>query len=221
MNFGGILQEVASVAGTFDLRLVIILFLICSVGEFGLVSIPYLLETIWLSLGYNFSTGVLTPYNLGLLWLVAQAGRQTGAIVLFYCGRFGSVPVVKLYQKYVKGRLSGKLSANPSGSLKFFGGINYLSPFSVAVGRLFGLRVPLSLAVGANRRLRANILGILLSSLIWDGIYISLGVFGGKMQLKPSQMILYSLIGLTLVYAMTLTVRHLRRQSILSKDSAK
>lgn len=221
MNFSALLQEVLSIAGTFDAKLVIFLFLICSIGEFGLVSIPYLLETIWLSSGYNFSTGVLAPYHLGFLWLVAQIARQTGAIVLFYCGWFGSVPVMKFYQKYIKAHSSGKLAANRSGSLKFLSEINCLSPYSIAAGRLFGLRVPLSLAVGANRRLSTNVMGILLSSLIWDGIYILLGTFGGRIQLKPSQMMLYSLIGLTLLYVVTLTVRHLRRRRILSSNRAK
>ncbi|RJQ39377.1 MAG: hypothetical protein C4555_03390 [Dehalococcoidia bacterium] len=220
MNFSELLQSVLAIAGTFDTRLVIFLFLICAIGEFGLVSIPYLLETVWLSSGYNFSTGALTFYHLGLLWLVAQVARQAGAIVLFYGGRFGSVPVAKFYQKYIKARLATKLAANPAGSFKFLSGMNYLSPYSVAAGRLLGLRVPLSLAVGANRRLSTNMLGILMSSLIWDGIYISLGAFGGRIQLKPSHMMLYSLVGLTLLYVVTLTVRHFRRRAPV-KDNAK
>jgi membrane protein DedA with SNARE-associated domain len=217
MNFAGLIQEAFKIAGTYDLKLVVFLFLICAIGEFGLISIPYLLETIWLSSGYNFSIGVLNPYHLVFLWLVAQVARQTGAIILFYCGRFGSVPFVKLYQKYIKARLSKKLS-NQSSPFKFFK-MNVLSPFSVAAGRLLGLRIPLSLAVGANRQLRTNILGILLASLIWDSIYIVLGIFGGRIQLKPSQMMLYSLVGLTAIYVVTLTVRYLRQRSTRSKDS--
>lgn len=218
MSFSGILQAALAVAGTFDARLIIFLFLICMIGEFGLISIPYLLETIWLSSGFNASTGALLLYQLVLLWLVAQAGRQIGAALLCYGGRWGFVPVTKFYQKYLKARLVGKLSPKQVSSLKFIGGINVLSPYTVAAGRLFGLRIPLSLAVGANRRLGTNMLGILLASLIWDTAYILLGVFGGSIQLKPTQMILYSIIGLSVLYATTLMVRYLRRRQLLSRE---
>jgi len=220
MNLDWVFQEALTVAGTFNVRLIVFLFLICLIGEFGLVAIPYLLETVWLSSGYNASTGVLLLYQLVFLWLAAQAGRQIGAAMLGCCGRWGFVPVARFYQKYIKARLAGKLSPKQASSFKFIGRVNVLSPYAVAAGRLFGLRVPLSLAVGANRRLRTNMLGILLASLIWDGVYILLGVFGGKIKLEPSQMILYSLIGLTALYAVTLTVRYLRRRRALSREAA-
>ena len=219
MNLEALVQEAFKMAGTYDFKLIIFLFLICAIGEFGLISIPYLLETVWLSSGYNFSIGLLTPFHLLFLWLVAQVARQTGAVILFYCGRFGSVPVMKFYQKYIKARLSKKLS-NQASPFKFFK-MNVLSPFSVAMGRLLGLRVPLSLAVGAKRQLRTNILGILIASLIWDSTYIVLGIFGGRIQLKPSQMMIFSLIGLTVIYVVTLTVRYLRQRSTIQKGNAR
>lgn len=211
MNLQSILQEVLTFAGTFNPKLVIFLFLICLVGEFGLFSIPYLLETIWLLSGYNLSAGVLSPFHLVLLWLVAQVGRQTGTTMLYYLGRFGSMPLRKLYRKHFEASLSDKLS-NHIIPFKLFRKLNYLSPFSVASGRLFGLRIPLTLTLGVNRQLRTLSLGVLLSSLVWDGIYISLGTAGGHAGLKPTQMILYSLLGLTLLYAVTFTVRRLKRR---------
>lgn len=220
MNLESILQEVLSFAGTFNPKLVIFLFLICSIGEFSLFSIPYLLETVWLLSGYNLGTGVLPPFHLVLLWLVAQAGRQTGATVLYYLGRFGSMPLRKLYRRYFEASLSNKLSDNNVMPFKLFRRIDYLSPFSIALGRLFGLRIPLTLTLGVKRQLRTLSLGILLSSLVWDSIYISLGIAGGRVVLKPTQMILYSLIGLTLLYTVTFTIRRLLRRR-LSKESVK
>ncbi|MCD5401265.1 hypothetical protein LR013_01540 [candidate division NPL-UPA2 bacterium] len=147
-----------------------------------------------------------------LLWLVAQVGRQTGATILYCLVRFGSMPLRKLYRKHFEASLSDKLSDNNVMPFKLFRRLNYLSPFSIALGRLFGLRFPLTLTMGINRQFKTLSLGVLLSSLVWDGIYISLGIAGGHAALEPTQMILYSLIGLTLLYAVTFTARHLRRR---------
>jgi membrane-associated protein len=212
MSFEGIAQEILSIAGTFNLKLIIFLFLICSIGEFGLFSIPYLLETIWLLSGYNLGSGVLAPYKMVLLWLIAQAGRQTGAILLYYLGQYGSMPLKKLYRRYFEASISNKLSGNDSFPIRLFGKINYLSPFSIALGRLIGLRIPLTLTLGAKKQFKTLLVGVLLSSLIWDGIYILLGLAGGHTALKPTQMMLYSLIGLTVLYVVTFTVRQLRRR---------
>ena len=217
MSLESILQYVLSFAGTFNPKLIIFLFLICSIGEFGLFSIPYLLETIWLLSGYNLGSGVLDPYHMILLWLVAQAGRQTGAILLYYLGQFGSLPLKKLYRRYFEASISNRLSGNNAMPIRFFGKINYLSPFSIALGRLFGLRIPLTLTLGAKKQFRALLLGVLLASLVWDGVYILLGLAGGHTTLKPTQMLLYSLIGLTILYLVTFTVRQLKRR--LSGDS--
>jgi membrane-associated protein len=219
MNLENILQQVLSFTGTFNPNLVIALFLICSIGEFG-ASIPYLLETIWLLSGYHLGTGVLSPFHLVLLWLVAQAGRQLGATMLYHLSRFGSIPLMKLYRKYFGASLSEKVSRSNAMPFKLLRKINYLSPFSIALGRLFGLRIPLTLTLGAGRQLRILSLGVLLSSLIWDSIYISLGVVGGKAVLKPVEMILYSLIGLTVLYVVTFVIRRLSRLRS-SKDNVK
>jgi len=219
MNLESILQQVLSFAGTFNYKLVIFLFLICSIGEFG-ASVPYLLETVWLLSGYHLGAAILSPFHMVLLWLVAQLGRQTGAIMLYHLSRFGSMPLMKVYQKYFATSLSGKLSENNVMPLKLLRRINYLSPFSIASGRLLGLRVPLTLTLGIKRQLKTLSMGVLLSSLVWDTIYIVLGtVTGANVVLKPAQMILYSLIGLTILYAATFAFRRLSRLR-LSKDSA-
>ena len=77
MNLEALFQQAFTLAGTFNPTLVVFLFIICFIGEFG-ICIPYLLETIWLMSGYNFGTGVIPLVDLLLLWLVAQVGRQAG-----------------------------------------------------------------------------------------------------------------------------------------------
>ncbi len=208
MNLEDILQQVLNVAGTFNLELVILLFLICSIGEFG-ISIPYLLETIWLLSGYHLVIGKMSPFDLVLLWLVAQAGRQSGATALFYFSRLGSMPLKRLYQKYLGAILSEKLAGSNALPLKLLRRVSELTPFTVAVGRFFGLRLPLTLTLAVQRRLKTLLPGVLLQSLVWDGIYIALGVVGGHAALKPIEMLLYSLVGLTVLYVLTFVIRHL------------
>jgi membrane-associated protein len=210
MGLESILQQILVFTGTFSPMLIGLLFLICSVGEFG-ASIPYLLETVWLLTGYHVGTGVFSPLNLVLLWLVAQVGRQTGATALYLLSRFGSMPLKGIYQKYFRANLSSWLSSNNNGRFKLLNRINYLSPFSIAFGWLFGLRIPLSITLGVKRQFRTLSLSVLLSSLVWDGIYISLGMFGASVVLKPIQMIIYSLIGITVLYVVTFSVRRLSR----------
>lgn len=220
MNLESILQQILNFTGTFNFNLIIFLFLICSIGEFSF-SVPYLLETVWILSGYNLGTGTFSFYHLVLLWLVAQAGRQTGAAGLYHLSRLGSIPIMKLYQKYLEASVSKKLSNNNSAPVKFVRKINYLSPFSIALGRLIWMRIPLTLTLGIKRKPKVLSAGVFLSSLVWDSVYISIGVIGASATLKPIQMILYSLIGLTVLYTVTFAIRHLpkllRRQ--LPKDA--
>jgi membrane-associated protein len=209
MNVEALIQQAFNLAGTFNPTLVIFLFIICFVGEFT-VGIPYLLETIWLLSGYNFGNGAIPLIDLFLLLLVALIGREAGAITIAYLGRFGSGPIVKFYNKHFEASMAQKMAENSSSKVSFFRKINFMSPFSVAMGRLLWLRIPLSLILGAKKQMKALALGILLASLAWDGIYIVLGVvIGAKATIEPGQMLIYSLIGLTLLYAGTFAVRHL------------
>jgi membrane protein DedA with SNARE-associated domain len=217
MNLASIAQQVLNLAGTFNPKLLVFLFLICSIGELG-VSVPYVLETVWLSSGYNISTGALSPSEFVLLWFVAQSGRQTGSIALYYFGQFGTMPLTKLYRKYFKVGVSEGLFKKNSLPFRLFRGLDFLSPLSIALGRLIGLRIPLTLALGFKRQLRTLLIAVFLSSLIFDGIWISLGVFGGHMSLNPTEMILSSFIALTLLYGVTFAFKRLSKRKLAAND---
>jgi membrane-associated protein len=209
MNFEALIQQAFNLAGTFNTTLVIFLLIICFIGEFGFC-IPYLLETIWLMSGYNFGTGAIPLIDVLLLWLVALIGREAGAFMLAYVGKFGSTPIVKFYNKHFEASVAEKMAENESAKVSWYRRINFLSPFSIAMGRLIWLRIPLSLILGAKKQLKTLSLGILMSALVWDGMYIALGaVVGAHTSLKPSQMILFSLVGLTLLYVGTFAAKHL------------
>jgi membrane-associated protein len=212
MSLQGIVQQVFSFAGSFNANLLIFLFLICAIGELG-ITIPYLLETVWLLSGFNVSNGTLSVCQVFILWLTAQAGRQGGAILLYYLSRLGMMPFVKLYHRYFPAHRVEKFNETHATPFKLLRKIDLLSPFSVAMARLLWLRVPLTFALGTRNRLSTLILGIMLSSFIWDGIYITIGlVVGTRVALEPAQMVLYSLGALTLLYITMFTLKFIFRR---------
>ena len=212
MSLQDIIQQVFSFAGSFNANLLIFLVLICAIGELG-ITIPYLFETVWLLSGFNLSNGTLSVFQVFILWLMAQAGRQGGAVLLYYLSQLGMIPFVKLYHKYFPAHRAEKFNETHATPFKLLRKIDLLSPYSVAMARLLWLRVPLTFALGARNKLSVLVLGILLSSVIWDGIYITIGlVVGTKVALEPVQMILYSLGALTLLYFTMFTLKFVFRR---------
>lgn len=208
MSLSGLLSQALEITSTFNPKIAIILFLLCSIGEIGF-ALPYILETIWLLAGYQLGTGTLSVTDLLLIWLVAQAGRQTGSLVLYYSALLGFSPLKKFYKKSIEPRLP-KRQIIPPAIIK---SITHPSAFSVAMGRLIGLRIPMAVTMGASHRLLHLSLGVLLSSVIWDGIYLVVGrTVGSTMVPKPQYMLFYSLGGLTGLYLATLGIRYLWRR---------
>ena len=209
MNLESVLQQIVSFTATLDPRMAVLLFVICAIGEFGL-SIPYVLESIWLLVGYQLGHGVLSPLHLAGLWLAAQCGRQVGSMALYRVARFGTPSLTKFYNKLRLSRLFSRIT-NKSSAINH---INLSSPFSVAYGRLFGMRIPMVLVLAVKRRLGMLSLGVLLSSIVWDAIYISLGIiFGSTVAIKPTYMFLAALAGITVIYLVTFIARMLIKRA--------
>jgi membrane protein DedA with SNARE-associated domain len=209
MSLTGLLSQALEITSTFNPKIAIILFLLCSIGEIGF-TLTYILETIWLLAGYQLVRGnpPLPLSDLVLIWLTAQAGRQTGSLVLYYSAALGMNPLRRFYRKFIEPRVPKKRFI-PSGIMKQ---IDNPSPFSVAIGRLVGLRIPMAITMSAKQKLSHLALGVLLSSIVWDGIYLVLGsTVGAAVVPKPQYMLLYSLGGLTVLYLVTLGVRYLIR----------
>ena len=163
MNLEHFLSQILQLTANFDPRTAALLFLICAIGEFG-VSVPYVLESVWLLAGYQLGSSVLSPVHLVGFWLAAQCGRQVGSIALFSVVRLSSSPLAKLYRKCTSSRFWPRVPVNT----KVFTRINLTSPFSIGYGRLMGLRIPLTLTLSVNKHLKTLSLGVLLSSLAWD-----------------------------------------------------
>lgn len=205
MNLEHFLSQIPQLTANFDPRTAVFLFVICAMGEF-VASVPYILESIWLLAGYQLGAGVLSPLPLIGLWLAAQSGRQTGTLALYFTIRLGSSPLARFYRKITTSRFWPRVTSNN----KLLSRIHLTSPFSLAYGRLIGLRFPLTIMLALRKKLAAAMTGVLLSSLVWDSIYITLGATVGRTAaLKPVQMLLASIAGLTLLYLVVFIVRRL------------
>jgi len=88
MNIGGFFSQSLSFVGAADPKIAVFLFLISLIGD-AFVSVPYLLETVWLLAGYQFSKGILPLYFLVLMVAASQIGRLLGTIILSSFGRLG------------------------------------------------------------------------------------------------------------------------------------
>ena len=198
--------------GTFNLQLVCLLFLLCLCGEILLASVPYLLETVWLVAGYSLAAGTLSPFHLALLWLIAVLGRESGVFLLFSATRLSSLPLTRLYQKYVQTRIK-KFSANDNWFSRILQKLeSYISPFTIALGRLLGLGTPLTVFLGVKNKYRVLFLGVVISSIIFDGIFMIVGiVVGANTMVKPEEMLLFSLIGLTIFYLIVFSIRQISK----------
>ncbi len=200
MNLMSFFSSGINLFGTFNPIVGLLIFLLCFIGEAIGLSVPYLLEATWLLAGCQVSSGVLPFTDLLFLVLMSQLGREVGAMVLYSLSRGGSALLAK-YKNFLK--------LGPDATVgKLLRKVNLLSPFSVAMGRLLWLRIPLTLILGAQRKLKVLLLGIMLSSLVFDGTFIILGaIVGTTTKLKPIQVIPYFLIGLTTIYVVTFVVQ--------------
>jgi membrane protein DedA with SNARE-associated domain len=198
-----LLSQALEITGAFNFKIAIILFLLCSIGEIGF-ALPYILETIWLLAGYQLGIHQLSILDLVKIWLVAQAGRQTGSLILYYSGVLGMRPLKKFYKRFIESRLP-KRQFIPNGLAKR---LTNPSPFSIAAGRLIGLRIPMALTVSAQQKLLNLVLGVIISSIIWDGVYLIIGsTLGPKVVPEPQYVLLYSVGGLTALYLLIIGLR--------------
>jgi membrane protein DedA with SNARE-associated domain len=215
MNWADFLNQALQITSAFNFKIAIILYLLCAIGEIGF-GIPYILETIWLLAGYNLAHHTLSFYDLLLIWLVAQAGRQSGNVVLYYSGVAGMIPLKKFYKRFVEPRMP-KRQFIPTGLAKH---LTNPSPISIGLARLLGLRLPMALAMSARHKLSNLVLGVIISSLIWDGIYIIIGITVGNV-LKTEYVVVYSVGGLTVLYISVLAIRYwLQKRSTKNKPVA-
>jgi hypothetical protein len=202
MDLEGILQNIVDFTATLDPRMAVLLLVICAIGEAGL-TVPLLLETIWMTVGLNFYNGNLTFWHMLGLWCSAQVGRQIGAVVLYRIGRFGLPALTKFYHFIHLDRIFNKLMSRAGAVNR----INLASPFSVAFGRLVGMRIPMTLVLAAKKKPWILALGVCMASVIFDGLFICVGIILGKIEVKPAYTILITVGVLVVIYLATFLIR--------------
>lgn len=205
MNWADFFTRGLTLTGSFNLDIALLLFLLSLIGEAVAVSVPYLLETTWLLAGYQFSAGILPFWDLILMVIVAMSGRQIGEVILYYLSRSGA----KLLGKYMN-RFKPKTGFSNTTLGKLFLRIKLYSPFSVALGRLLWLRIPLTLVMASQGKLKVLMTATVISSLVYDGTFIALGAIVGKTaKVQPLQLIFFFLAILTGIYVLTFGLRKL------------
>jgi membrane-associated protein len=168
------LQNIVDFTATLDPRMALLLLIICAVGELSL-TIPLLLEFIWLNVGMYLGNGQLAFWHMLALWFSAQAGRQIGAVVLYRFGRLVLPALEAFYHKIHLDRIFDRLMAKAPAVNK----INLASPFSVAFGRLVGMRIPMTLVLAAKKKPWILAAGVFMASMVFDGLYIFAGAVLG------------------------------------------
>ena len=206
MNLTEFFSQGLTLIGPFNPKVIVFLFLLCLIGEAVGLFVPYLFEATWLLIGFQLSQRVLAPGYLALLLLTCIAGRQVGALGLYYVSKSSST----LLTKY-RDRLIPRIDIIDTSPLKLFQKIDITaSPFSVALGRLLWLRIPLTLILGAKRKLKVLLLGVALSSLVYEVTYVTLGaIVGTTTRLEPIRLILYYIAAMTVIYSGAFVIRRL------------
>jgi hypothetical protein len=188
---------------TPDAWTLVLLLLWCAMGEVA-VAIPYVLESFWLMAGFNAGAGNLVWWYLILLWLAAQAGRQAGSFTLYRIARLGIPVLEKFFRKIHLDKWFDKITSRTKTVKK----MNLASPFTVASGRMIGLRVPMMLVMAGMKKPWSLALGVVLSSMIWDWLYIVTGaIFGSTVKIAPGYLLLISFGMMALIWTVTFIVK--------------
>ena len=207
--------QVLGLAAVFNPWLLLVVFGMTLIAEFGL-SVPLLLESVWLFTGYSFTSGSISIEQLVMFMAVGLVGRLLGGTIVFYLAwygqRFIGVPLFRflktrggaLISRYkplqrvasvIQNTIHGAFSRAGGGGCADDGGIRILgrrfriSPLTVACGRLVGLRWPITLFLGVKRQRTKLLLGIAIFSVVWDAAYLLFGMVGGKSGLSQMQMV--------------------------------
>ena len=164
-------------------------------------------------------------YRLPFASLTACSGKcsravTAGSFLLYSIIGLGSGWLMRIYRRIFGDALSANAEAKslPARMMKR---LNLFSPFMVAGGRLIWLKVPLTITLGVRRDLKVLAPAVALSSIIWDGTYVLVGMVLGNIHTEPPYLVLYSLAVLTLIYGTTFLVRRiLTRRALKSSRPA-
>lgn len=186
------------------------LFVLCFIGELIAINIPYFVETTLMLAGYSTLNEGYPYYNLLIIMVMTLAARFSGTLIIYFVTRRGGGKIIEKTSNLIRKHVS-----DTSVIARLASRVNLLSPFSIAAGRLIGLRYPLTLIMAAQGRLKTLLIGTIFASIVYDSVYMLAGaVVGATTDLEPFQVMIYFLIGITLVYVILYTVQYLRQKRL-------
>jgi putative Ca2+/H+ antiporter (TMEM165/GDT1 family) len=74
------------------------------------------------------------------------------------------------------------------------------------------MRIPMTLVLAAKKKPWILSLGVVIASIIFDGLFICVGIILGKIEVKPAYTILITVGVLVVVYLVTFCVRLIIRR---------
>jgi len=168
-------QDVVQILGTVtagSLLGLAIIFLLAMLTEMGLPTYP-LIEGLIVFAGFQIVHGTGSTSSLAPFLIVAPAGRLCGSTSTYWFSHsFGDRLVDKFGQRI---RITRERLEKTRQKIAKFALPNLI------MARLTpGLGVLASVTYGTTRiRFRYFFIGVLIQLLIWEGIYLALGAFGG------------------------------------------
>ncbi len=228
--------QVLGLTVVFNPWMLLAIFVMTLVAEFG-VSIPLLMESVWLFTGYSFVSGNVSAEHLAMFVAVGLVGRLLGGFIVFYLAWYGrkfvGAPLFRFFKSRVNTlsahwapmqRLTDTVhrcvcwaasrtnsgAVSESGGIKLLGRRFRLSPLTVAGGRFVGLRWPITLFLGAKRQRTKLLLGIAIFSVVWDAAYILFGVLGGKSGLDQMQMVFFPIGAIVVISGLVFGFKRLQ-----------
>jgi membrane protein DedA with SNARE-associated domain len=147
----------------------LILFFLAAITDIG-IPIPFVLDSILLLTAYRV-WAMHDPHWSPMVWIIIMlfSGRQLGSGILYLISR----SLGKIFYNWTKRRVPSVGNRLDS----FCGRLSHWAPLAVTTGRLTpGLLQVTTVAAGLIRlRFIYFVLGVALSSVIYDGILVLLG----------------------------------------------
>jgi membrane protein DedA with SNARE-associated domain len=169
-SFLAFLSQLEATFSTGNPSGLVILFFLAAVTDIG-VPVPFVLDTILILASYHSTAGGAGPLSFPVLLIVAMlfAGRQLGSGILYLLSRFLGKKFLNWLKRHVPS-IGDKLDA-------FKTRLSHWAVLAVTTGRLTpGLLQITSVASGTIcLRYSHFVLGIAISSIVYDGILILLG----------------------------------------------
>lgn len=194
------------VSAGFNARAAALIFLLIMVGEAN-IAVPLLIESVWLLVGYQTGLDFTAIANTFVLFLIAQSGRQTGMLGVYWLFPAINKPLSRLYLKPLQAnRYYRKFASND-----YLYNARFLSIPSAALGMMTPLCGPIKIFLILKRRLKVLLVGTLLSGMAFDICYIVLGATFRTTTLNLAYLPAFMLGGFIILLLLKLRARHVFR----------